>query len=116
MLLDADINRLRHMAEAVQEILHYAQGRTPQSVLTDRPLQHLILRNLEILGEAASRISLPYRQEHPEILWRDMIDLRNRLIHVYFDLNLDVIWKTVKQDLPQMLPMLESLLDRERPR
>jgi len=57
MLHDADITRLRHMSEAVREILEFTRGRDLPSVLADRPLQHLLVRNLEILGEAASRIS-----------------------------------------------------------
>jgi len=101
------------MVEAVQEILEFTQGGILQSIVADRPLQHLIVRDLEILGEAASRISPQYRQEHPEIPWRDMIDLRNRLIHAYFDLNPDVIWKTVQQDLPKLLPVLKIILEGE---
>ena len=113
MSRDADITRLQHMVEAVQEILEFTQGGILQSIVADRPLQHLIVRDLEILGEAASRISPQYRQEHPEIPWRDMIDLRNRLIHAYFDLNPDVIWKTVQQDLPKLLPVLKIILEGE---
>jgi uncharacterized protein with HEPN domain len=80
---------MRHMIEAVSEILEFLQGREFNTILNDRPLQHLIVRDLEILGEAASRVSQAYRQKHPEIPWRDMIGLRNRLIHVYFDLDLE---------------------------
>lgn len=96
MLLSDDVNRLQHMVEAVEEILEFTGGRTLQSVLANRPLQHLIVRDLEILGEAASRISQKFRQESPDIPWRDMIDLRNRLTHAYFDINQDVIWQTVE--------------------
>ena len=103
------------MLDAVQEILGFIEGHDRQSIHADRPAQHLIIRNLEILGEAASRVSPTYRQEHPEIPWRDMIDLRNRLIHVYFDLDLDVIWKTVEQDLPELVHKLDALLRHETP-
>ena len=113
---DADIVRLQHMAEAIQEILEFVQGRDLPFIRTNRPLQRLIVRDLEILGEAASRISPEYRQEHTELPWRDMIDLRNRLIHAYFDLNLDVIWQTVQQDLPAFLPVLKAILDHESPK
>ena len=98
------------MVEAAQEIMAFARGHDRQSLANDRPLQHLILRDLAILGEAASRISPEYRDKHPEIPWRDMIDLRNRLIHVYFDLNLDIIWNSVEHDLPELLPQLTALL------
>lgn len=104
-----DFTRIRHVKESVQEILLYTRSMNLPALVSNRPLQHLIIRNLEILGEAASRISAQYRQDHPEIPWRDMIDLRNRLVHVYFDLNLDVIWKTVRRDLPELLAILEML-------
>lgn len=110
---NADTTRLQHMVEAMQEILEFTKGRDLQSIMADRPLQHLIVRNLEILGEAASRVSAPYRQEHLRIPWRDMIDLRNRLIHAYFDLNPDVIWKTVQQDLPKLLAEVKTILADE---
>jgi len=111
---EADLNRLQHMIEASQGILDYAQGRDLFSLGADRPLQHLIMHNLEILGEAASRLSGQFRQEHPDVPWRDMIDLRNRLIHVYFDLNLAIIWTTVQNDLPQLLLQLKTILSQEQ--
>jgi uncharacterized protein with HEPN domain len=79
----------------------------------DPPLQHLFLRNLEILGEAASRVSPAFREAHPSIPWRDMIDMRNRLVHAYFDIDLDIVWKTVVDALPLLLEELSLLLDAE---
>ncbi|HOS02823.1 MAG TPA: DUF86 domain-containing protein [Candidatus Hydrogenedentes bacterium] len=114
MSREEDLNRLQHMIEATQEILDYVQGRDLSSLGVDRPLQHLIVHDLEILGEAASRLSLEFREGHPDIYWRDMIDLRNRLIHVYFDLNLAIIWTTVQQDLPQLLLQLKAILSLEQ--
>lgn len=83
------------------------------AVLGDRPLIHLVIRDLEILGEAASRISSAFQRKHPDVPWRDMIDLRNRLIHVYFDLDMDVIRQTVQRDLPELLPILRAILSQE---
>lgn len=98
------------MVEAIAEIERYSKDHDRQSFSSNRPLQHLIVRNLEILGEAASRISPEFRQEHPQIAWRDMIDLRNRLIHIYFDLDLDIIWRTVELDLSELRVRLQQLL------
>ena len=81
MLLDSDRNRLRHMIEAAEQAVEYARQRTQGEVASEPPLQHLFVRNLEILGEAASRVSAQVREAHPEIPWRDMADMRNRLIH-----------------------------------
>lgn len=112
MLLNNDKDRARHMADAIAQILEYTRNRVRADLDTDLPLQHLVARNLEILGEAASRVSSKCRVAHPAIPWRDMIDLRNRLIHTYFDMNLDVIWDTIQRDLPSLLKQIESLRAR----
>ena len=78
----------------------YVHGRSRSDLESERPLQHLLIRNLEILGEAASRVSGAFREVHPEVPWRDLVDMRNKLIHAYFDINLNIIWGTIEQDLP----------------
>jgi uncharacterized protein with HEPN domain len=110
---DEDVVRLQHMAEAIQEILEFTSNTEPKAFHEERPLQHLVIRDLVILGEAASRISAAYRENHSDIPWRDMIDLRNRLVHVYFDMNLDVIWETVLQDLPELLEQINACLSEQ---
>ena len=111
MSRDADLTRVQHMAEAAREIQTYVAGRSLATVRSDQPLKHLIIRNLEIMGEAASRVSAEFREEYPDVPWRDMVDLRNRLIHVYFDLDVEIIWATAREDIPVLLPQLEAILD-----
>ena len=110
MLLDSDSIRIRHMVEAIRQALEYGLGRTAADIDADPPVKALLVRNLEILGEAASRITPELRATHPEIPWRDMVELRNRLIHAYFDIDMDIIWTTVQRALPELLAQLESLL------
>ena len=74
----------------------------------------MFLRNPEILREAASRVSAEARDAHPGIPWRDMVAMRNRLIHAYFDVDMDIVWKTVQDTLPDVLEHLQLLLDSER--
>jgi len=99
------------MIEAGSEALEYVQGKCREDLDHDRPLQHLLVRNLEIFGEAASRTSPQFRADHPEIPWQRIISTRNRLTHVYFDVDLDTIWSTVHNGLPDVLPRLEALLE-----
>jgi uncharacterized protein with HEPN domain len=73
----------------------------------------LLIRNLEILGEAASRISQEMRQTHPEIPWRDMADMCNRLVHAYFDIDINVVWRTVQEALPSLLEQFWKILDED---
>jgi uncharacterized protein with HEPN domain len=73
-----------------------------------------LVRLLEIIGEASRGISEEIRLAHPEIAWKKMTGMRDRLIHGYFDVNLDVVWETVTQDLPPLIAQLEKLLTPEK--
>ncbi len=110
MLLETDRNRLYHMAEAMAQAIEYSHRHDCGEVESGPPLQHLMVRNLEILGEAASRISPEFRDAHPEIPWRDMVDMRNRLIHAYFDIDMDIVWGTVRRALPPVLEAVQNVL------
>jgi len=109
MLLDSDHTRLFHIVEAAREAVGYVKDLPREQFAVQRPLQHSVIRCIEIIGEAASRLSPSLREAHPDIPWQDMIGMRNRLIHAYFDVDLDLIWKTATQELPAILPRLESL-------
>ncbi len=102
-----DETRLQHIREAAIEACQMMQGAIRQDLDTDRKLSLAIVRLLEIIGEAANGISLNYQQSHPELPWIEMISMRNRLIHGYFDVNLDIVWKTVQEDLPSLLKRLD---------
>ena len=103
-----DHARLQHMLEAAQEALEFAQGATREDLETNRMLAHAIVRCLGIDGEAARQVSPETREKHPAIPWQDIIGMRNRLVHAYFDINHDVVWQTVKEDLPSLVEALEQ--------
>jgi uncharacterized protein with HEPN domain len=69
-----------------------------------------LVKCVEIIGEAAGRISDEVRAGHPQIPWRDIVGMRHHLIHAYYDVNLDIVWQTVTEDLPPLIPSLESIL------
>jgi uncharacterized protein with HEPN domain len=102
------------MIEAASQALEYARNRSRSDVETDLPLQHLLVRNIEILGEAASRVSIELQAAHPEIPWRKIVNTRNRLIHAYFDINLDILWNTVQHALPTLLAQLQAIVNDDR--
>lgn len=81
-----------------------------ESLNTERMLTLSLVRLLEIIGEAASRVSKEKQERIPEIPWRQMIGMRNRLIHAYFDIDLDFIWQTVTEDLVPLIAELEKVL------
>ncbi|MCK4829083.1 DUF86 domain-containing protein, partial [bacterium] len=74
-----------------------------------------LVRLLEVIGEAARGITIEFRSEHSELPWKSMIGMRDRLIHSYFDVNLDVVWETVTNDLPPLIEKLEKILFKSAP-
>lgn len=105
-----DSVRLKHIRDAADEAVALCQGRTRQELDTDRMLNLSLVRLLEIIGEAANGISDELKEAHPHIPWHQMTSMRNRLIHGYFDVNLDVVWQTVKEDLPSLVQQVKTIL------
>ena len=109
MLLDDDFTRLRHIIEAAQEAMGYVRGIKSAEFEGSRPLQHSVVRCIEIIGEAASRVSEELRESNPQIPWMDIIGMRNRVVHAYFDIDIGIVWKTATEDLPALLPEVEAI-------
>jgi uncharacterized protein with HEPN domain len=91
------------MLDAAKEAELFSRDKTRKSLDTDRELVLALVKCIEIVGEAAVRISNESREALPQIPWPNIIGMRNRLIHAYFDINLDVLWKTVIEDLPPLI-------------
>jgi uncharacterized protein with HEPN domain len=102
--------RLRHMLDAVLEIQQYVQASTRENLDNDRMLVHSLVRLFEIIGEAASQVSDELKEYTNDIPWFVMTGMRNRLIHAYFSINLDVVWKTSTEDIPPLIEQLERLI------
>ena len=109
MSLQDNQTRLRHMLDAAQKAIKYVDNRTFQDLENDEILALALVKLIEIVGEAASRISKEYQAQHPEIPWSAMIGMRNRLVHAYFDINLAVLWQTTQEDLPSLIAELNKL-------
>lgn len=107
-----DAIRLRHMLEAARDALSFVAGKTREDLSGDRMLALSLVKSIEIIGEAAGKVSSVCKTQFDEIPWPDIIAMRNRLIHAYFDVNLDVVWQTVVQELPQLVAELEKALSQ----
>ena len=105
-----DCVRLRHILAAAEEAVGSAEGRDYSALVADRQMQHTLIHCLEIVGEAANQVTLGLRESTPEVPWRDMIDMRNRLIHVYHDINLHFVWRTVTESLPPVIIAIQRIL------
>jgi len=102
--------RLRHILDAAREAVSFIEGHHRKDLDTDRKLNLSLIRLLEIIGEAARGITTEFRLEHSELAWKSMVGMRDRLIHGYFDVNLDVLWETVTNDLPPLINKLDKIL------
>ncbi len=104
-----DQTRLEHMLQASREAIELTQNARREDLDADRKLNLALTRLLAIIGEAANGISLEFQESHATLPWHGAISMRNRLIHGYFDINLDVVWRTVKEDLPDLVTKLEEI-------
>lgn len=114
-----DAVSLCQMLDHIEESIALVEGRTRADVESDRVLFLALLKLVEIVGEAATRISDPMQAAHPEIPWREMIGTRNRLIHGYDAVDCDILWEIVSTDFLPLVEQIKALLsnsDGARPR
>jgi uncharacterized protein with HEPN domain len=105
-----DLVYLRHMAEAAAKIERYLGAFTRETFGREEMVVDAVVRELEILGEAARNVSPAFRAAHPELPFAEMVGMRNRLIHAYFGVDLDVVWHTCQSDLHELRNALDALL------
>ena len=108
-----DLIRLRHMLTAAKEAMEFAAGKTRMDLEKDRLHMLAIIKSIEIIGEAASKVSGVFKSENKNIPWDDIINMRHRLIHAYFDVNLDIVLQTIKTDLPELIKAFEEIIPPE---
>lgn len=108
-----DAVRVQHILDAAREAISFSVEQTPALLEADHMRALAITRLLEIIGEAATTMSSELKAAHPEIPWRVMAATRNRLIHAYFSVNLQIVLETVQGDLPPLIANLEMLFARE---
>ena len=105
-----DRNRLRHMLDHSREAVDMTEGKRREDLKSDRILELALVRLIEIVGEAAVKMNPEGQAECPLIPWREVIGMRNRLIHGYDSVDLDVLWDTIENDLPPLIKELERIL------
>jgi len=113
MSLPDDLVRLRHMLDAAEKAKGFAEDRNRANLDSDEIFALALVRLLEIIGEAARGVSVGFRERHPEIPWAEIAGTRDRLIHGYFDVDLDIVWGIVTRDLPPLIAQLEEIIKEE---
>ena len=101
-----------HMMDAARQACAYVNGLSREDFMQDRRTQQAVILNLVILGEAATKLLAQHEAfagQHPQVPWRSMKGMRNRIAHGYFDINLAVVWDTVQIALPELLAQLPAV-------
>ena len=104
--------RFLDMLEAIQRIGKYA-ARGRQAFVSDELIQTYIVHNLQILGEAAAKVSPAQQAEYPDLPWPKMIGMRNVLVHNYFNIDLDIVWQVVESELPALQEKISRIVGGE---
>ena len=102
-----DLVRMRHMLDHAREAAALVSGKSRSQLDSDRVLSLALVRLMEIIGEAASRVSECSRRRHSDIPWPAIVSLRNRLIHAYDAVDMDILWQIIQDDIPSLILELE---------
>ena len=111
--MSRDDASLLDMIGALRKVIAWTQGMDKSAFLADERTQSAVQHQLAILGEAAKRLSPAFRDEHPEVPWRQIAGLRDVLVHRYDAVDLDLLWRAVSEELPALLAPLERLAPHE---
>lgn len=109
-----DASRMRDMIDFACKALRFGQGKSRDDLDRDEVLCLALVRVIEMIGEAASRVTQDTRGRHAEIPWAQIVGMRNRLIHGYDQVDLDLLWQTIQQDLQPLIDQLEKIVSSEQ--
>jgi len=107
------IDYLRDILENAEKAVEFVSGMSGDDFLGDEKTVFAVIRAIEILGEATKKIPSEVREKYSDIPWREMAGTRDKLVHDYFGVNLAVIWKTVTEDIPSLIPLLQQVIENE---
>jgi uncharacterized protein with HEPN domain len=103
---------LRHMLDAIDRVVEAIERVKVEEFNRDWMIQDAIIHELQILGEAAGRVSRDFTDRHPEVPWQKVTGLRHKIVHDYFALDLKIVWDTARLDVPAVRPIIQTLLER----
>ncbi|MCB1119222.1 MAG: DUF86 domain-containing protein [Chlamydiia bacterium] len=107
-MVQKDSNRIAHILEAAKNIHIFVEGVNKERFLENQMLISAVVRELSIIGEAAAALSVEFKESMPDLPWREIIGMRNHLVHAYFDTDEELIWETIQKDLPLLLDRING--------
>ena len=106
-----DIDRLRHIDECIEHINDFLNGKSFDDMKANIMCYHAVVYNIMIIGEAANLLTKEFRNRHPEVPWRDIVDMRNALMHGYITTNASLVWDTYTNDLPSFKKQVTQYIE-----
>lgn len=103
---------LKHILEAITKIERYTKSVTHKKFMTNSLIQDGVVRQIEIIGEATKRLSNKIKEEYTNLRWKDIAGMRDKLIHGYFGVDLEAVWKTVKNDIPSLKTVIKKIIEK----
>ena len=110
-MLPSELELLKHIADEIAFVLNTTEGKDKDTVINDPVLSRAIIRSLEIIGEACTKLDPDFKAHHPHIEWRKMSGTRNRLIHDYFGVDYDIVWDIIVSKLPTLNDDIEDIIN-----
>jgi len=103
---------LKHILESILAIEEYTKGLSYENFISpnNKKTQDAVIRNFEIIGEAVNNLSEEYMVQHSTVSWKEIIEMRNLLIHEYFGVDLEILWNTIQQDIPKLKEIVKASL------
>ncbi|NUM53397.1 MAG: DUF86 domain-containing protein [Candidatus Hydrogenedentes bacterium] len=108
-----DAALVRHMLDTARSIARRTESVARDEFDADDDLRDALALRVQIVGEAASKVSHAYRTEHPEVPWGRIVGMRHRIVHDYLNVDFDILWQVAKKDVPALVPLLEGLAKSE---
>ncbi len=109
-----DLGRLQDILDAIKRIEYYMRGTNRKRFTDDLMRQDAVIHQIEIIGEAGRNVSSEFQQQHPEIPWSQMIGMRNKIVHDYFEIDIPTVWETAKKDLPPLKQAVARLVKQAK--
>ncbi len=104
------LDYLNDILENIADIREFTSGLTRESFSVDKKTMKAVVRSLEVIGEAANKLPEHVRNRYPQISWQEIIGMRNRLIHEYFGIDLDIVWQTIEEDLKPLEDAVKKIM------
>ena len=109
-----DKNRLEHMLQAIERICRYTKGKNFEDFIADDMMYYAVVKNIEILGEASNMLTEEFRQANSKTPWKQVNGMRNYIVHEYFQVDNNVVWDVITNDLPVLEKQIKEYLTEEK--